>query len=314
MSWIFKAGPASPPDPKATRRRAMLLSAPFALMGLFALVLLVHDGLGGGLNRQKAIQLLSVIVVSAGFPLLILGINAKKNALRAAAARPTDPGKPWLDRADWAAGRIQSSGLADAKSSFVMGLAFCGIGGLIAGLVIPKELHNGNYAAWLALIFPLAGIGFLTVVVRKILAHRYYGDSFFEMAATPGALGGTLAGVIQPGEPLTFEHGLRLKLSCVRRAVSGRNNPEKILWQDEKVFKTGADLPEAGSGPSHIPVCFKLPDNQPESSARNQEAIVWRLEAKAKMAGPDFRATFDVPVFKVAGPQPESSDLKPPPV
>ena len=305
MSWIFKNEPSAPPEPKTLRTRALLLSVPFALMGLFALLLLLHDGFGGGLSKQKAIQLLSVIIVCIGFPILVFGITAKKIALNAARLKspnPDSPEKPWLQRADWAAGRIKSSGLADAKASLIMGFALCAIGGLIAGLVLPREFKNGNYPALLALIFPLAGMVFLTAVVRKILAHRHYGGCFFEMTATPGALGGTLEGKIQTSVHLKLEHGLRLKLFCIRHAAPGRHNAEKILWQDELVIRAEDGLPETGPGGRGIPVCFKLPLNQPESSAPNKEAVIWRLEAKARMAGPVFDAKFDVPVFKIPNP------------
>ena len=40
MSFIFKDTDNKPVDPKAARTRAILLSLPFALMGIFALVLL----------------------------------------------------------------------------------------------------------------------------------------------------------------------------------------------------------------------------------------------------------------------------------
>lgn len=305
MSWLFNQEPSAPPDPKALRTRALLLSLPFALMGLFALVLLLHDGLGGGLSKPKAVQLLSVILVCIGFPILVFGIIAKKNALNAAKFKsplPEGADKPWLQRADWAAGRIKSSGLTDGKSSLIMGFALCAVGALIAGLVIPKEVKAGNYTALLALIFPLTGMAFLTTVVRKILAHQHYGDCFFEMTAAPGTLGGTLEGLIQTGVRLKLEHGLRLKLCCIRCTGSGRNHAEKILWQDEQILKREDGAPETGPGRKGIPVCFQLPGDQPESSARNPEAIIWRLEAKAQMAGPVFNPKFDVPVFKVPGP------------
>jgi hypothetical protein len=228
--------------------------------------------------------------------------------MQSAAVRPADSARPWLNRADWAAGRIKSSGLPDATSSLIMGFALCAIGGLIAGLVVPKELSSGNRLALFALIFPLAGLFFLTTVVRKILAHRHYGDVFFEMAATPGIPGGTLAGRVQPGAPLRFTHGLSLKLSCIRRVRSGRDSTETILWQEEKVFKTEADLPAGAGG---IPICFGLPGDQPESFAGGKESIVWRLEARAKMAGPDFCPMFEVPVFKAAGPGPSPANPAP---
>ena len=220
-----------------------------------------------------------------------------------AAAPPRDP-QPWLKRADWAAGKIKSTATIPVKIMVIFALAFGGFGGLMTFFVLPKELHNGNFKALFVLLFPAVGLGFLIALIRRLQAQRRYGDCFFEMAAIPGALGGTLEGLIQAGARLRLEHGLHLKLSCIRRVVSqsseGNNVQENILWQDEKVFRPEAGLPEPEPGRSGIPVFFKIPANQPECFARGSEAVVWRLEAKAKMSGPDFCARFDVPVFKAA--------------
>jgi hypothetical protein len=111
--------------------------------------------------------------------------------------------------------------------------------------------------------------------------------------------------MIQTGARLKLEHGLHLKFSCIRRTVSGSGKSqsviENVLWQDEKIFKAEASLPDADSGHSGIPVFFKLPGDQPECYARGGESVFWRLEANSKMRGPDFSVAFDVPVFKVAG-------------
>jgi hypothetical protein len=45
--------------------------------------------------------------------------------------------------------------------------------------------------------------------------------SIFEMAAVPAALGGTLEGKIQVRAKLQPQHGLHLRLSCVRRTTTG---------------------------------------------------------------------------------------------
>ena len=218
---------------------------------------------------------------------------------------PPREDKPWLKRADWAAGKIKSAAGAQTKIFAIFALAFGGMGGFMTFFVLPKELHNGNYKALFILLFPAVGIGFIIAIVRGMMARRRFGDCFFEMASIPGALGGTLDGMIQTGARIRLEHGLHLKLSCIRRTVSGagenRNVSENILWQDEKVFAPNASLPEPEPGRSGIPVFFKLPADQPECFAHGNEAILWRLEAKAKMSGPDFAATFEVPVFQVAG-------------
>ncbi len=117
----------------------------------------------------------------------------------------------------------------------------------------------------------------------------------------PGALGGTLEGMIQVNARLQPEHGLHLRLSCLRRTTSGtgnsRSTTEKILWQDEKWLRP--DLPQTDLNATGIPVYFKLPADQPESTTSPGDGIHWKLEASARVRGPNYHATFEVPVFKV---------------
>ena len=302
-NWIFKNEP-SPADAKTARTRATLLSLPFALMGLFALVLLLHDGLLGGLNRQKAFGLLSAIIASGGFIALIFGINAKKMALATAglkAAVPETSEKPWLKRKDWAAGRITSGAHKSVLLLWVFVLFWLAFSTVITLLVVPPEWQRGNHVALIAMIFPVIGLAVLVFALTTTLAWRRYGQSAFEMAAVPGALGGTLEGMIQVNARLRPEHGLHLRLSCLRRTTTStgknRTTTEKILWQDEKWLRP--DLPQTGLNVTGIPVYFRLPADQPESTTSLGDGIHWRLEASAKVRGPNYHATFEVPVFKV---------------
>ena len=218
---------------------------------------------------------------------------------------PSREEKPWLKRADWAAGRVKSSNKFAAAVLWSFALLWNTISWTVTFAALPRELHKGNHTALMVLLFPLVGIFLIIMAVRATLVWRRFGQCVFEMASIPGALGGTLEGLIQVGARIQPEHGLHLKLSCIRRTVSGsgnnRSTQENVLWQDEKVFKPEASLPEMEPGHSGIPVFFKLPPDQPECFTKGNEAIIWRLEAKAKMSGPDFAAAFEVPVFKVAG-------------
>ena len=298
MSLIFKDSDHKPVDPTVARKRAAVFSLPFAAVGIIALILLLHDGLLGGLDRQKLFRLLSVIAASIGFVALIFGIAGKKSSLAAELKLSGQTSeKPWLKRADWAAGKIKSAGIPHAKSYLTMGIALCAIGGLIAALVVPRALRDGNHSAFVAVVFPIVGIVFLISAIKKILAHRRFGDCIFEMAQTPAPIGGELAGAIQTGEPLKFENELRLELFCIRKTTSGagqnRRTDEKILWQDGKKFKPDSPKLEAGK----IPVQFDLPPGQPQCAERGNEAVCWRLEMKIPSV--NFHATFDVPVFKI---------------
>jgi len=308
-NWIFKEESSAPPDPKAARKRATLLSIPFAFMAIFAIVLLLHDGLLGGLNRQKAMGLLSAAVVCGGLIALIFGISAKKHALHAGAAKAGDD-KPWLRRKDWAAGRITSSSRKAVWLLWIFVAFWCAASAAISLAVVLPQLHQGNHAALIALIFPVIGLAMIYFALNTTLAWRKFGQSIFEMAAVPAAAGGTLEGEIQVKAKLAPQHGLHLRLSCLRRTTGGSGNnrttTEKILWQDEKWLC--ADLPQTDANATGVPVYFKLPENLPESTASPGDGIHWRLEASAKLRGPNFHAAFEVPVFKLPGPPAIAAD------
>src|SRR5208282_309928 len=303
-NWLFKEEPSAPPDPKAARTRAMLLSLPFAIVGILALVFLLHDELGSGfgMERQKAMGLLSAAVVCGGLIALIFGITAKKQALKAAVSKTSDDGKPRFKREDWAKGRIASGSKKSVFFLWLFTVVWNAVSAPVVFIGLPVELHKGNHAILIALLFPIVGIGMIIYALNTTLAWRRFGQSIFEMAAIPAALGGTLEGMIQVKTKLQPQHGLHLRLSCIRRTTTGsgkgRSPSEKILWQDEKWLRADL-LPETEPAHTGIPVYFKLPADQPESTASHGDGIHWKLDASAKLRGPNFHAAFDAPVFKL---------------
>ena len=282
-----------------------LFATPFAGFGVFAVIKGIKEVIAGQTVDGLMLCIFGLVFSTVGFGLMFGSIWAWKKSKQTAELQSPNPDKPWLLRADWAAGRIKSSAMTQAKLFLIMALAFCGIGGIVTCLSLPAELNKGNYAVLFVLLFPLVGIAFLVAFINAWRAQRRFGDSFFEPAQIPIPLGGTLEGMIVIGTRLQLEQGLHLKISCIRRTVSGSGKDqsvqESVLWQDEKIFKPEASLPDPEPGHSGIPVFFKLPADQPECYTRGDESAFWRLEAKSKMRGPDFSAAFDVPVFKVAG-------------
>ena len=302
MSWFSKDSkkPAAL-TPKAARMTATLISLPFAVMGLIALAILAHDGLVKGLEKNEAIKLGSVVVVAAGFIALTFGIFAKRTSmaeqLRASLAE--DPDKPWLKRADWAAGRIKSSGIPDGRSYLIMGIALTVVGSIIAVLTVPMAIRHKHYSNLVGLLFPLTGFAFLLSIVQKIRASRRFGDCHFEMSHVPAPIGGTLKGVVSTALPLHPNQKIGVQISCIRKIIAGagqhRRAEEKVLYKDDKVMKSPA-ASDAGGG--KIPVEFELPPNQPSCSKRGNETVFWRLLVLIPES--NFRATFEVPVFRVA--------------
>jgi hypothetical protein len=302
MGLIFKEPDHPPADPKTIRQRTLLFSLPFAIVGVLALVFLVHDEIGSGfaMKRQMATGLLSVAAVCGGLIALIFGISSKKQALIASVPE-ADEVKPWLKRSDWAAGRIPSSARKAGWLLWVFVAFWCAASAAISLVVVPPQLHQGNRAALIALAFPVIGLAMIFYAFTTTRAWRKFGRSVFQMSAVPAPCGGVLRGVIRVNTRLQPRHGLHLRLSCVRRNTVGASNnrqlSEKILWQDEMWLR--ADLPQTDSDATSIPVYFKLPGNLPESAVSAGDGIHWKLEASARLRGPDFHAAFDVPVFKL---------------
>jgi hypothetical protein len=283
---------------------------PFAAFGIFAFCK-AWQNWHGEINDPKhnpiATAIFGLIFSAFGFGIMFWAVTAARRKKKAEDffLKQTDGGaKPWLLRSDWAAGKIKSS--ANANVKFLLIWSFAALALSAPGVwQISQKLHEHDYKILVVLIFPLVAFGLLAYSFAQWRSHRRFGDCFFELAQIPAPLGGSLDGMIQTGARLRLEHGLHLKLTCIRRTVSGsgdnRNTHESILWQDEKVFAPEAGLPEPEPGHTGIPVFFKLPADQPECYARGNEAVLWRLEAKAKMSGPDFSVAFEVPVFQVAG-------------
>src|SRR5208337_1758513 len=110
--------------------------------------------------------------------------------------------------------------MAQFGAFMIMGLIFCAVG-VVPAFLIPKELPKGNYAALIALVFPLVGILLLAAWFNSWRSRRRFGECFFVPAAVPIPIGGILAGSIQVEKPLRLERELSLKITCLRRVVTG---------------------------------------------------------------------------------------------
>src|SRR5436305_1061385 len=124
----------------------VLFAMPFAGAGLFALVQGIKK-FNAGEKDGAGLCLVGLVFSCIGFGLMIIATRGRKKAKETAELEARYADKPWMLRQDWAEGRIKSSATAQTILFLFMGLAFGGIGGLMTALVLPKELHKGNYAA-----------------------------------------------------------------------------------------------------------------------------------------------------------------------
>ncbi|HEX5398649.1 MAG TPA: hypothetical protein VFY06_06315 [Verrucomicrobiae bacterium] len=283
-----------------------IFGIPFAAFGVFAF----YDAWKnwhGNIHNPVVTIIFGLIFSAIGLGIMTWAATAGHRRKKAEEKflKQTDGGaKPWLSRADWAAGRIKST--STTPVGFLLLWSFLALAlSAPAILAISKEWQKGNRLILVVLLFPAVAFYLLGYSFVKWRSRRRFGDSFFEPAQIPAPLGGTLEGMILTGAPLKLEQGLHLKISCIRCTVSASGETQtvhqSILWQDEKIFNPKACLPDPEPGRSGIPVFFKLPADQPECFSRDNQSVFWRLEAKSKIRGPDFSVAFNVPVFKVPG-------------
>jgi hypothetical protein len=165
---------------------------------------------------------------------------------------------------------------------------------------VPKAIAQQRLAI-LGLLFPLAGVGLLVRAIRETLRRFEFGVTWFEMVGTPVVIGREFHGNIHARFPHGADHGVRLKLSCVNRVVTGSGKSEsvneRILWREEKDVSPGQICP--GPLGSLIPVSFSVPWNALQSDGSNpRNSILWLLEADADVPGVDYKDMFELPVFR----------------
>jgi len=231
--------------------------------------------------------------------MLFAAVRGTRAARDAAERQAAAPDQPWLWREDWASRQIR-----DSNTGSTIGLWFFALLwnlGSIPATVLGLRQANPEFhgAAYLILLFPAVGLALLGAAVHGTLRFRKFGASVAELVAVPAPIGREIAGVIRTPAPLAPEHGIRVQLTCVRRTTTGsgksRSTSESILWQDEQWIPGGSRRADGTAIPFVIPIPA---DALPSDDRDPDNRVIWRLSSSAEVPGVDFRADFEVPVFR----------------
>ncbi|MGZ7057160.1 MAG: hypothetical protein ACXVK3_16690 [Candidatus Angelobacter sp.] len=210
-----------------------------------------------------------------------------------------NPASPWLWREDWAQGRAKSCTRSTMFQAWIFAIVWSLIS-MPALVFVPKAIAHQRLAI-IGLIFPVCGIGLLIWAIRETLRWFEFGVTWFDMVSCPLVIGREFHGNIHARFPHGADHGIRLKLSCVNRVVTGSGKTEttneRILWREEKNVSPGELCP--GPIGSLIPVSFGIPWNALQTDSSNpRNSILWLLEADADVPGIDYKDVFELPVFR----------------
>jgi len=245
--------------------------------------------------------IMSILFSGVGIGLIIFGIFSVKKAKICSNLQQENPDKPWLHKPEWKDGKIKSSNKIFAVFIMLFAVFWNLISWPVAILLVPEILKDKEYVGLFVLLFPLVGIGLIIWAVVSFRRWKKYGESIFVMKSNPGVVGGALKGVIVSNVNIEPVKGFKVELNCVNRYTSGtgenRKSNESILWQDICLIKH--EMYKDDLTKSAIPVIFKIPFDSKETTENNSNnVIIWRLKISAEVPGVDYKATFEIPVFK----------------
>ncbi|HUR94195.1 MAG TPA: hypothetical protein VMY76_06400 [Gemmatimonadales bacterium] len=291
----MSAAPRGATSPRAAIGCLALFLLPFAAGGAFAATQAFAAFRTGDWTQAGFLAVFALVFGGVGFGGMGAVLVGSRKAEEAIVRQARHPEAPWLWRSDWAAQRVIDSSRGGMWGAWAFTVLWNLISLPSAVLGVRSALTEGRHAALLVLLFPVVGVGLLIWAVRITLRYRRYGESRFELATLPAAVGHTLEGMVRTPPGLRPPDGFHAVLSCIRRVTTGgrnRSTSESVLWQEER------RVPGAAIG---VPIAFVIPaDASPTDPGFSSTRTLWRLELSADVPGVDYSAAFEVPVFRTA--------------
>ena len=289
----------------------------FGLVGIVTAILAASAFLDGEYGQGAFLSVFALTFGGFGIAMGVFVVEGRKKARIALDLRTAHPSEPWYWREEWAAGAVMSG----AKNTMVFAWFFSILWNLISlpllFILLPEILEKGNYPALLGLLFPLVGIGLLIWAIRETVEWRKFGKSVFRMNSVPGVIGGELSGTVNVAASFDPAQVFDASLTCINRRTTGAgkttSTTETVLWQEKIDPVRPFAQPEAMG--SAVPVRFQIPyDCEQTNDTNPNNRILWRLEIHAAVAGIDYDAKFEVPVFRTPASRPAGmEDMEPPP-
>ena len=223
--------------------------------------------------------------------------------------KPLPLGLPaWQSKIEWVGNNIRSN----AKKTLWVAWGFTIFWNAISSpvlFILPAELEKGNQLAWVAVIFPLVGLGMLAWAIKQTFNWRRFGTTLLQMDPFPGAIGGDVGGALELRLAYNSKHRFRVTLTCqhvyTRRSNDGSTTVRDVKWQDEQLAEI-----QVGMRGTRLRFLFNPPDDLPESSNADSSRYEWTLQITASFPGTDFDRSWEVPVYKDVGPQTARASIR----
>src|SRR5580658_2806307 len=205
------------------------------MLSLFTFLANSHNPGTSG-TMVGAAMALFISAIGAGF--LLLAFGGYSRLKKQAAVEEANTSSPWLWRTDWASRRAESQRKKNEITAWVICI-FCNLVMIpVAVTLIPQLARRNDPRVFLILGFCSIGVVLFVIALRATLRHRRFGNTYFEFDSLPFSPGGRLAGRIHLKLDADAAHGIDLRLSCVRKMITGSGNSrstvQTVLWQSDQ--------------------------------------------------------------------------------
>lgn len=243
---------------------------------------------------------------TVGWGLLLAAIFSVRQDKVRRALQAQHPTEPWLWNPKWKARKIPSNQKAQAIILGVIALVWNAIS-LPVLTVLPREIERKNYAILFLLIFPIIGAALLYFGGQAVLRWKRFKKVWLELQTLPARPGASLRGVIHPGVRLEGIKTMAAEFVCERservHRSSSSNSKSKSSIETSRIWQSKVDIPPSristAMDESPIQIDVPVPSDARDCCelVKGSYGIAWKLIVHAELAGPDFKAEFDIPVF-----------------
>jgi len=235
---------------------------------------------------------------AAGVFVMVKGVRDGRAGRRRARGLAEQPGRPWRADKRWAEGFVFDSRAGARLAGQWTGAVFMAIFiGMFVFVVLTQSAPI--FAMVIVGIFVLVALWLLGSSAYQTLQFRKYGSPRLAMVELPAVPGRTLTAIVLCRRHVDVEGSFRVVLRCVQTVGSGKESRIETLHEAVVEVPHDRDLARERSGTA-IPVEMPIPERLPPIGEPDEiPAIKWTLTVKAATPGVDFKAEFDLPVFRV---------------
>lgn len=280
---------------------AVVWGSGFLLCGLFFIYLALTAKADPDDRMAYYFALLMGSFFTIGGAVMLYSIRREYGDLRVASElESAAPGRPWLWRSDWVAGYSVEKLREGHQQLWLWTIGW----GLITTAVLweaRKGMPEVSGLRTVVAAIVLGAIVLLSIATYRSLRTRRYGDVRLYLHTNPYRPGGIVSATLKATSQLAPTGPMNVTLAYVHEYVthSGRASftHEKILWSDSCAIEPAAM--KMSPGTVEVPIQFQLPGHaESTDDAIHTNRHYWRIEAEAPVKGIDFKARFEIPVWR----------------